>query len=197
MIDSQGNKLEVGDAVYMAYNNVIHVVTIYEVIHNLESFIVMLPNGNVTGANSESLVLKKKYTWPNVQHESHKSVRSSDASTFDFICDDCGATDDVTGGWGGLRKPCRASDPKIEMKPGIGNLCSESVAIDSDGFIIWNGGADRPVSGDTIVAVKVRSGIPRAPIDALSWPQICWRHRDKDDPKNGWDILAYKVIENV
>jgi hypothetical protein len=47
--------------------------------------------------------------WPNKKHESHKSVRSSDASTFDFICDDCGATDDVTGGWGTLRKPCKGA----------------------------------------------------------------------------------------
>ncbi len=47
--------------------------------------------------------------YPNKKHESHKSVRSSDASTFDFICDDCGATDDVTGGWGHLRKPCKGS----------------------------------------------------------------------------------------
>lgn len=46
-------------------------------------------------------------TPPNSLHASHKSVRSSDASTFDFICDDCGATDDVTGGWGTLRKPCK------------------------------------------------------------------------------------------
>lgn len=45
--------------------------------------------------------------YPNKKHESHKSVRSSDASTFDFICDDCGATDDVAGGWGPLRKPCK------------------------------------------------------------------------------------------
>ena len=48
--------------------------------------------------------------WPDKQHESHKSVRSSDASTFDFICDDCGATDDVTGGWGTLRKPCKGAN---------------------------------------------------------------------------------------
>ena len=51
--------------------------------------------------------------WPPIyadkKHESHKSVRSSDASTFDFICDDCGATDDVTGGWGTLRKPCKGA----------------------------------------------------------------------------------------
>jgi hypothetical protein len=49
---------------------------------------------------------QKKERWPDTQHESHKSVRFSDASTFDFICDDCGATDNVTGGWGLLRKPC-------------------------------------------------------------------------------------------
>lgn len=47
--------------------------------------------------------------WPNVCHESHKSVRASDASSFDMICDDCGATDQVIGGWGDLRKPCTAS----------------------------------------------------------------------------------------
>ena len=45
--------------------------------------------------------------YPNTIHESHKSVRSSDASTFDFICDDCGATDDVIGGWGALKRPCK------------------------------------------------------------------------------------------
>lgn len=47
--------------------------------------------------------------WPDQKHESHKSVRSSDASTFDFICDDCGATDSVPGGWGTLRKPCKVA----------------------------------------------------------------------------------------
>lgn len=56
----------------------------------------------------EALV-KKTEKWPNKIHESHKSVRSSDASTFDFICDDCGSTDDVTGNWGTLRKPCKGS----------------------------------------------------------------------------------------
>ena len=59
------------------------------------------------GETIEALV--KKTEWPDKQHESHKSVRSSDASTFDFICDDCGATDDVTGGWGTLRKPCKGN----------------------------------------------------------------------------------------
>ena len=55
------------------------------------------------------LVLYQKCEWPDKIHESHKAVRSSDASTFDFICDDCGATDDVTGGWGTLRKPCKGA----------------------------------------------------------------------------------------
>ena len=45
--------------------------------------------------------------WPNRKHESHKAVRSSDASTFDFICDDCGQHDQVPGGWAGLSRPCK------------------------------------------------------------------------------------------
>jgi len=61
-------------------------------------------------AEPSFLILSKKFEWPDVKHESHKSVRSSDASTFDFICDDCGATDDVTGGWGTLRKPCKGTN---------------------------------------------------------------------------------------
>lgn len=77
----------------------------------------------------------------------------------------------------------------------FGNLCSESVAVDRDGFIVWEGGADRPVSDSTIVHVKVRSGIPRVPVEALQWPQITWRHRKADDPMNKWDIVAYKVIK--
>lgn len=76
----------------------------------------------------------------------------------------------------------------------IGNLCSESVAIDSDGYTIWNGGR-RPVDEDMIVAVKVRSGIPRVPVRAGEWPQICWMHRHKDDEMNKWDIVAYKVVK--
>ena len=77
----------------------------------------------------------------------------------------------------------------------VGNLCSESVAIDQDGFIVWEGGANRPVPDTTIVHVKVRSGIPRDPIDAVYWPQICWQWRESDDPMNKWDIVAYKVIK--
>lgn len=79
-------------------------------------------------------------------------------------------------------------------KNSFGNLCSESVAIDADGYTIWNGG-DRPVDGDLLVAVKVRGKIPRSPIEAKYWPQITWRHRASDDPMNVWDIVAYKVLK--
>ena len=65
---------------------------------------------------------------------------------------------------------------------------------DEDGFIVWHGGSKRPVSDSTIVKVKIRSGIPRDPIDACYWPQICWTWREADDPMNKWDIVAYKVV---
>ena len=42
----------------------------------------------------------------------------SDASTFDEICVNCGATDEVPGGWGRLAEPC----PK---PPGRGGLTWE------------------------------------------------------------------------
>lgn len=38
-------------------------------------------------------------------HPSHVT-RDSDASTFDEICVNCGATDQVPGGWGQLAEPC-------------------------------------------------------------------------------------------
>lgn len=55
------------------------------------------------------LVLYQKCEYPDVCHESHKKVRSSDASTFDMICDDCGSTDQVPGGWGLLKRPCKGA----------------------------------------------------------------------------------------
>lgn len=39
-------------------------------------------------------------------HPSHK-VRFSDASTFDLICEKCGAHDNVPGDWGDLEYPCK------------------------------------------------------------------------------------------
>ena len=84
----------------------------------------------------------------------------------------------------------------------IGNLCVEtkptdfkSIHVDADGYTIWNGGDYRPVDKETIVRVKVRGNIPRDPVRAGSWPQICWMHRHKDDEMNKWDIVAYKVVK--
>ena len=52
-------------------------------------------------------------------HPSHASVRFSDASTFDLICDDCGATDNPLG--------CRGSDPDGDLaKP-----CSKPKAVEN------------------------------------------------------------------
>lgn len=39
-------------------------------------------------------------------HPSHKTRFSWDASTYDEICELCGATDMVPGGWGELAFPC-------------------------------------------------------------------------------------------
>lgn len=40
-------------------------------------------------------------------HESHVTRISIDASSYDEICVNCGATDIAGGGWGDLAKPCR------------------------------------------------------------------------------------------
>ena len=51
------------------------------------------------------------------KHPSHVT-RFSDASSFDEVCVNCGATDEVPGGWGKLAKPC----PK---PPGAGGMTYE------------------------------------------------------------------------
>lgn len=45
-------------------------------------------------------------------HPSHKTRVSMDASTYDEICDLCGATDQVPGGWGRLAYPCPNAEKK-------------------------------------------------------------------------------------
>jgi hypothetical protein len=45
-------------------------------------------------------------------HPSHVT-RFSDASSFDEICVNCGATDQVPGGWGRLAHPC-PNPPKVD-----------------------------------------------------------------------------------
>lgn len=46
---------------------------------------------------------------PQGKHPSH-STRSSDASSYDEVCINCGATDIAGGGWGKLAQPCSAKD---------------------------------------------------------------------------------------
>ncbi len=48
-------------------------------------------------------------------HPSHVTRISMDASSYDEICVNCGATDVVAGGWGKLAEPCPNSQP-IERK---------------------------------------------------------------------------------
>jgi hypothetical protein len=40
-------------------------------------------------------------------------TRISDASTFDEICVNCGATDEVPGGWGALGRACEKEPSDI------------------------------------------------------------------------------------
>ncbi len=47
-------------------------------------------------------------------HPSHVT-RYSDASSFDEICTNCGATDMVPGGWGQLALPCPSVPVKEEI----------------------------------------------------------------------------------
>ena len=84
---------------------------------------------------------------------------------------------------------------KLESNPGLGNLCSESVAIDTDGYIKWNGGNFRPIPDDIIIEVKLRGGMKQDIRDAKYWYQIQWMHRHTDDDMNKWDIVAYKVVK--
>ena len=51
-------------------------------------------------------------------HPSHITRFSFDASSYDEICINCGAHDDVPGGWGALAYPC-------DKPPGAGGMTAE------------------------------------------------------------------------
>ena len=54
------------------------------------------------------------------KHPSHKTRFSFDASSYDEICELCGATDQVLGGWAELALPCSkrsAVDQLAEVYP--------------------------------------------------------------------------------
>jgi hypothetical protein len=48
-------------------------------------------------------------------HPSHK-LRFSESMTYDYVCQACGRTDQVPGGWGDLKKPCRGKEKRREMR---------------------------------------------------------------------------------
>jgi len=48
-------------------------------------------------------------------HPSHKTRFSFGASSFDEICEKCGATDQVPGGWGRLAFPCPKASAVDEL----------------------------------------------------------------------------------
>ena len=110
--DIQGKQVEVGDTVACLIQdpyNMLFVAEILQLHTHRATVRYKYPFDNRTGeatAYYDDMVLLQNKQWPNTLHPSHKSVRSSDASTFDFICDDCGATDSASGGWAGLSRPC-------------------------------------------------------------------------------------------
>lgn len=83
-------------------------------------------------------------------------------------------------------------DLYAEMSWNIAN--SHNDLTDSDGFIIWNGGAKRPVADDTRIQVKLRDGTKSDVRDAKYWYQICWTHHP-DEYMSKWDIIGYKVVK--
>lgn len=52
-------------------------------------------------------------------HPSHVTRISMDASTYDEICVNCGAHDEVPGGWGALAYPCPATVSEVSMEDRI------------------------------------------------------------------------------
>lgn len=68
---------------------------------------VLASFGATGGANAPPYIETNLWRVPDDRcHPSHKT-RSSDASTFDEICVNCGARDIAGGGWGNLRFPCK------------------------------------------------------------------------------------------
>ena len=64
-------------------------------------------------------------------HPSHVLRFSMDASTFDEICVNCGAHDEVPGGWGRLAEPCpnAPSEPPIQGNTEVTSMQREAALI--------------------------------------------------------------------
>jgi len=116
--DIRGNEIGVGDTVACLPHNNFNMIFVAEVVemHALTATVkYRYPDGIFDGreetstAHYDDMVVIETRQWPDVCHETHRSIRSSDASTFDVICDDCGATDRASGGWGKLKQPCKGT----------------------------------------------------------------------------------------
>ena len=66
----------------------------------------LLPNLSLSASRS------KNYT-----DITQNTLLGRNASSFDYICDNCGATDEVPGGWGALALPCPNPKPKVAPEP--------------------------------------------------------------------------------
>ena len=65
---------------------------------------------------------------------------------------------------------------------------------DEDGWVEWTGGP-RPVAKHVIIDVECANGLPRDPVAAGLWPDICWHWRPKTNPKSEWNIVKYRVVK--
>lgn len=111
MKDFLGKELELGDLVVVTepnYRNFVRAKIIAFTPKKVRvEYRSYLGKNDTYLSDPDFLILYEKYKWPDVCHESHKHVRSSDSSYYDMVCDDCGATDYGSGAWGILRKPCK------------------------------------------------------------------------------------------
>ena len=114
MKDFLGNTIEVGDLVVALPESNARMLVNAKIIEIHDHFATVeykdrLFDNRLTTARCypDSIVLVSKFEWPDVCHESHNHVRSSDSSHYGMVCDDCGAADYGSGSWGALRKPCK------------------------------------------------------------------------------------------
>lgn len=125
-------------------------------------------------------------------HPSHVT-RVSDASSFDEICTNCGATDITGGGWGKLAEPCPAVSTSPDER--MLEIAREAVAAEADqlGFHVaasgirkgqWDNDKDIQVALSAIRAYAASQGDAGA---VVAW---AYEHHEFDD------VWARHVILN-
>lgn len=123
-------------------------------------------------------------------HPSHTTRVSFDASSWDEICVNCGATDVAGGGWGNLRYPCKG-EPVVqdtawkEYEGDFNALTDRQIEQESE---IARRDMDEAESWLEAVASWERAGKPRTPLHIEKRPANC-RNRLRDEgkayPKSG------------